>query len=163
MRRKIIVVTMLCLLLMVSVACADNSTVDELEGLELSSLIHFHPQLENIVSMVVSEIDRSENQVTVTIFNDSEYELMTGEHFTVEVFDGEYWRNVPWNDPYIAFVDIGYAIYSDDSMDFTKNLTLVNPLASGLYRIRKSVFRPIDRPIQDSDLHDVIAEFHWET
>ena len=47
-------------------------------------------------------------------------------------------------------------------MEFIKNLSLFTPLETGLYRVRKSVFRTIDTPIREGDLHDVVADFYWE-
>ncbi|MCL2248927.1 MAG: hypothetical protein FWC13_06620 [Oscillospiraceae bacterium] len=128
---------------------------------ENSPQLRTQPPLEDIISMAITDIDEIQNQVTVTIYNNSEYELMTGVHFTVEVSEGTHWNNVPWRDEYIAFVDLGYDIQPGDSIDFVKNLNLVIPLEQGQYRIRKSVFRVIDIPIRDGDLHDLAAEFYW--
>ena len=132
---------------------------EQADELELSPPIRIHPSLGAAAGMVIANVDEGQNQVIVTIFNDSEYELITGLPFTVEIFDGEYWRNIPWRDKYIAFVDLGYSIHPNDSIAFMKDLNLFIPLEPGRYRIRKDVFRNIDTPIRDADLHDVVAEF----
>ena len=124
-------------------------------------LLSTQPSLEGMLNMAITDFDESQNQLTVTISNHSEYELMTGVHFTVEAFDGTDWQSVPWRDESIAFVDLGYSINPGESIEFVKNLNLVIPLEQGLYRIRKSVFRTIDTPIRDGDMHDLIAEFYW--
>jgi len=140
------------------VACTGEST-----DLTISDPLQSQPTLEHAVRMVVTNSENAPPRVDVTIFNDSDYELITGVHFGVEMFDGAYWRNIPWYSAEgVFFADIGYQIDPDGSIEFTKDLNLVGTLESGLYRIRKQVFRDIDTPIHDSDLHDVVAEFHWE-
>jgi len=125
--------------------------------------IHIQQSLESTVSMLVTEIDRSQNQATLTISNNSEYKIITGEHFIVEAFDGIHWRKVPWYGTFEGiFIDIGYSIEPGESMIFIKDLRLVEPLETGLYRIRKSVFRSIDTPISEGDLLLTVAEFYWD-
>ena len=113
------------------------------------------------IYMRVDEISLNDNLIIVTMFNHTDYEFITGLHFIIEFFDGLSWRQVPWRGGFSGvFVDVGYDIQPHDSTSFTKNLELVEPLNSGLHRIRKSVFRYIDIPIRDGDLHDVVAEFY---
>jgi hypothetical protein len=99
--------------------------------------------------------------MVVTIHNNSEYELIAGLHFMVDFFDGADWLQVPWYGAFEGvFADIGYSTFPNFSENFTKNLELVETLTPGLYRIRKVVFRYVDKPISENDLHDVVAEFH---
>jgi hypothetical protein len=124
-----------------------------------SSPLNSQSPLENTVNMEVTSID--ESHIVVTIINNSNYEIIASSHFTVEYFDGTDWRQVPWYGEFEGvFIDLGFDILPNDSLDFTKNLGLVEALNQGQYRIRKVVFRVIDTPISNSDLHDVTAEFY---
>ncbi|MCL2217078.1 MAG: hypothetical protein FWB91_08685, partial [Defluviitaleaceae bacterium] len=122
----------------------------------LSAPLRSHPALDNNVTMEVTE--HGENRITVTIFNDTDYELIAGSSFIVESFDGENWWVVPGN--YI-FTSEAWPIFPRDYTHFPKNLDFhVGTLPPGHYRIRKDIFRNIDIPLDFSnDLHDLVAEF----
>jgi len=126
--------------------------------IESASPLRYQSSLLDYVEMVAS-LGVDPNSLVVTIYNNSAYELMTGEHFTIEFFDGIGWRDVPWRNEYIAFTDIGWSIQPNESMEFIKNLALFEPLEAEFYRVRKSVFRTTDTPIREGDLHDVVGHF----
>ena len=120
--------------------------------------LRIHPPLED-TSMAVTNIDRDNGAVVVTIFNDSPYVVLTGYPFSLEVYDNGWWV-VPGD---FMFILPAFNIRRGGSMDFTKNLEHhVGTLAPGLYRIRKDVFRDEDIPIHDGNVHDIVAEFNWE-
>ena len=111
--------------------------------LELSEPLRTNPHLENNVSMKLSDINdinindinKEQNYLIVTIFNDSAYELMTGISFLVEVFDGEFWWLVPG---YYLFTAEGIPVEPAGSKDFEKDLEFqVGSLTPGLYRIKE--------------------------
>jgi hypothetical protein len=130
----------------------------------IASPLRTQPSLENTVSMSVTGVDAANNQMFCTIFNESDYELLTGFHFMVEYFDGTDWRIVPWHGDFAGvFHDIGFNIEPHDSLELTLNLDFVEPLQTGLHRMRTIVFRYVDTPIRgDIDLHDVTVVFNWE-
>ena len=118
------------------------------------------PSWEDAISMVITDINFNQNQLTVTIYNDSDYEIMKRGNFSVSRFDGTYWHFVPPRDASIAFTDVRLIINAGDSKDFIKDLTLINPLGSGLHRISNTLFKIIDDIPQGQ--HGVRAEFHWK-
>jgi hypothetical protein len=100
--------------------------------------------------------------VTVTFFNDSAYQIMTGYSYTVEAFDGEEWWVVPMM---AAFRGAGLNVPpSGGTRDFLKNLRdAIGSLEPGLYRVRKDIACPHARPpVTEDDLHDFVAEFTIE-
>jgi len=162
MKKIILLGATLCLFVVVLAGCSNNyPAVDNaliIQRPNTVAPIRIHPNLENSVSMVVDESDYG--RVVVTIFNNSEYELTTGHHYRIEFYDGYDWWWIFSDSP---FTDEGLVILPNDSITLTKNLYFtVGTLSSGQYRIRKSVFRDIDIPITENDLHDLIAEFHLD-
>ena len=120
--------------------------------------LRVHPPLED-TSMAVTSIDQDNGRVVVTIFNDSPYAISTGYPFSLEVYDSG-WRTVPGD---FMFILPAFEIRPGGNMDFTKNLVQhVGVMQPGLYRIRKDVFRDVDIPINDGNVHDIVAEFIWE-
>lgn len=97
-------------------------------------------------------------EITVAVYNYSDYKVYTGFPFSVEAFyDGEWWV-VPMSGAFVlpAFVvETGGGTWND-----TKNLShTVGSLQPGLYRIRKDIYRMQDVPIHAGNVHDVVAEF----
>ena len=126
---------------------------------DIASPLRVNPLLDN-VRMEVTNTSNLPEQVTITISNRSRHSIMAGYAFTVEGFDGEYWREIPMQG---LFILVGYTILPLGSWDCEKNLTsTIGSLAPGLYRIRKDVFRSRDTPINDGNIHDLVAEFYWE-
>jgi len=125
----------------------------------LAEPLHINPALEN-VRMEATNITTLPEEVTVTIFNDSDYSIFTGEPFTVEAFYNDTWWNVPMSG---LFILPAIGVFPGEQWDFAKNLAHnIGSLEPGLYRIRKDVFRDSDTPLQDEDIHDVVAEFYVE-
>ena len=120
--------------------------------------LRIHSLLED-TTMAVTYMDRDNGKVVVTISNESPYVVMTGYPFSLEVYDNGWWV-VPGD---FMFILPAFEIRPGGTLDFTKNLEHhVGNLAPGLYRIRKDVFRDADIPINDGNIHDVVAEFNWE-
>ena len=139
----------------------NNNTPDTRIEFERASPLRSQPSLEGNISMSVADIDKNENQLTVTMFNTSEYIVTTGLSFSVDFFDGRHWRRIPWLGGAVHLV--GFSIIPGDSRDFIKNLHLVEPLEQGLHRVRKDMFRNVDIPYRPHlHMHDVVAEFYWE-
>ena len=102
-----------------------------------------------------SRVNKSLN--IVTIFNDSEYELLAGRRYLIEIYGEQGWMWIVSDAP---FTSEGLLIRPHDFITLTKNLIFsVGTLSAGQYRIRKSVFRIIDVPITADDHHDLIAAF----
>jgi len=150
MKKLAISVAITLLLLTIFVGCISESYP-----------LRAHPSLENAVGMAVTDIDRDMLQLTVIILNISEYELITGLGFTVEVLSGRNWRQVPFSNTGGVFQMPAYYVPSNGTIDFTKDLRRVETLTRGRYRIRKDVFRAIDTPIREGVIHEIVAEFRW--
>ena len=120
--------------------------------------LRVHPPLED-TGMAVTSIDQDNGKVVVTIYNDSPYLILTGYPFSLEVYDNGWWI-VP---SHAFFILPAFDVRPGGSIDFTKDLMEhAGQMAPGLYRIRKDVFRDIDTPINDGNVHDIVAEFIWE-
>jgi len=129
-----------------------------LGNVRFSEPIQTNPYLEN-VSMVISEINKDEGYMIVTIINDTEYELVTGYAFAIETFAGRDWWLVPGN---YTFLSVGIMIDPFESESIRKSIyATFGSLEPGGYRIRKDVYRWIDRTVGEG-IHDLFADFYWE-
>ena len=136
-----------------------SETDKEWGELVISSPLRIKPVLENNVYMIVIPDSVNENELVVGIYNNSQYLLVAGLHFSIEYFNGIDWMRVPWCGFPPPFDDVGIDISPGDSTNLTKNMRLFEPLIPGLYRVRKSVF--IDGSVIGY-VHDITAEFCWE-
>lgn len=123
---------------------------------DLAEPLRYNPLLTNVL-MEVTDYSNLPNEITVTISNNSPYMIMTGYPFLVEAYYNGSWWQVPMSG---MFILMGITIDTGETYDFVKDLSFnVGPLERGFYRIRKDVFRDIDTPINDGDIHEIVAEF----
>jgi len=125
---------------------------------QIASPLHIQPTLDGKVTLKLNIAERNPPGIYAEIHNDSEYAITAGEEFIIEVWDGTNWRTVPWHSEAV-FTAIRYGIAPGESYPMTINWQVAAPLQPGLYRVRKSVFRDVDIPITDVDLHDIVGEF----
>jgi len=123
-------------------------------------VVRVHPQLVD-VTMATTDICHDTSTVVVTIYNESAYTISTGYPFSLEVYDNGEWWQVPGD---LMFILPAFDVTPGGSIDFTKRLSEgFVPLQPGRrYRIRKDVLRFTDTPVNDSNTHDIFAEFYWE-
>ena len=164
MKKIILLATTLCLFLVGLVGCSADGlnevVVDGTQAHEISQAsepLRVHSALDGSVTMTITNQNISQNYVVVTIYNNSEYVIITGYGFGVEYHDGQNWWFVPITTP---FHGLPITINPSESFDSTKmlNYTAI-PLSSGLHRIRKDAFRLIDGSGNVENFHDLIAEF----
>jgi hypothetical protein len=130
--------------------------------------LRVYPQLESNVTMTVTEVNS--DSVTISINNESDLPLFTGNGFGLEVYYNGLWLNIP---NILAFTSEGISIFTDEPLTMQKNLQVFLHLMEpgSLYRIRKDVMIdtwltdefvndwPARTPVET--IHDVVAEFVW--
>ncbi|MCL2569309.1 MAG: hypothetical protein FWE12_07800 [Oscillospiraceae bacterium] len=161
MKKKVIfLLVTLALVSFIFVACRNNPV-------SRCPTLQTYPALEQVVTMTVTDINAS--VVTVSIQNNSDFPLITGLPFELDVYDQGVWRRVMPHEGW-GFLAIGLPIAPRESFEMPKDLQAYLPLEPGLYRIRKDVF--IDtwragpftngqpRPSTETS-HEIAADFRW--
>jgi len=99
--------------------------------------------------------------ITLQLVNNTEYTIIYGEYFSIEFYDAGEWKVVPFPEN-TGFFLIAYHLESGEVTSITRQLEWLFPdgLPTGRYRFRTHVFRDIDTPIRDHNLHDLVAEFN---
>jgi len=116
--------------------CSSETNITPLEERSLAPQLQTAPELEGIVYMVAADV--TSTHVTVTIQNNSDFHVYTGEPYTLEAYYNGQWLHVPSIEPLFFILPL-YNIAPNDSRSFTKNLTHFPPLGAERYRIRKDI------------------------
>ena len=127
-----------------------------------SEPLHVNSLLEN-VTMTITGTNKEENYVIRDIFNGSKYSIALVSGFQIEIFKNENWWVVPRY--VVTLAGMGPCIKPDEPLSplFNSIFFLIS-LDSGRYRLRQTVYRMTDMEAipQESDRHDLVAEFYWE-
>jgi len=116
--------------------CSSESDVLSFEELSIARPLQIHPEIEYLVYMVAADV--TSTHVTVTIQNNSDFHVFTGEHYTLEAYYNGQWLYVPMVELF-GFTFVAHTIEPHDSKSFNKPLWPFPPLGAESYRIRKDI------------------------
>jgi hypothetical protein len=107
-----------------------------------SSPLKKDTSLKELVLSIEPKIFTSRNIGTakVVLTNNTKDQILTGDHYFVERYDGKIWKKLKFFDG-LAFYDIGYRVTPLNSKEFIVNLNPVSyNYAPGRYRVVKDVY-----------------------
>ncbi|MGG3803139.1 immunoglobulin-like domain-containing protein [Metabacillus fastidiosus] len=141
--QSIIFLTMIFFLLSACQPPANSKNVET--NAEMKAETQTIPTSKNDLKLLIkkADISTSEDNVEITIQNNSSIEYMYGEDFHVEKRIKKTWYSVPFDD-YVTFDDIGLVIQTNtsraQSIPLKKLKNFKIELSPGEYRIVKSFF-----------------------
>lgn len=165
MKKMIMIMLFLCNILFCS-ACSQKNNIDNTkkaptEAISESNMNNTEQNMDNesnfietsteplqmkddistdlMMNLNDSAIDRTSlSSVNVTITNNSNFDIISGEAYTLKEFNGKQWVEIPLN---IGWKDLGIIIKSGESHDFCYNLSsIVNFDSNVTYRIEKQAY-----------------------
>ena len=171
MNKKVIIIIVAVLVLLVGgyvawhvISSALPDDINPIFILNPSTPLRVNPIVEDNVGMTITSINRNDNSVVVTIYNNSDYMVTIGYNFGIEIFDEHGWLTLPIYTPFIAIAIM--LAPNDDPINFTKDLNATDVYISpGRYRIRKSL--SISEYADTTNFgaylgwHDIVAEFYF--
>jgi len=133
--------------------------IEPRQPLEISRPLEIYQPVDGLITMEVAERSSDcHNLLTVIIRNNrSGYDVMIGEPFEVEFFDGENWRAVPGHNTFFHLM--GLMVHG--SREMQKDIDNFPHSEPGLYRIRKDVQVGIGAfGTGVGHRHEIVAEFY---
>ena len=117
-------------------------------------------EMNDLISMEIKDLTKT--SATVIIKGNAYYNIMTGESFWLEKYNGKNntWEKLENHCNNCAFNAIGYSIKADKPLELHHDWEkMYGELSKGEYRLVKDAFLDSDTPIDEDDVFNIWVEF----